>query len=249
MCFDCRPEFQRFHDTAALADHIQAEHSPTRKQTHQKKRRRKISKRPLSPTLPPIVSLSDDDSDVFPPPPTGRFPLPPSASPPRKLRVKLPDCISIPPSAFPKDDPEPPHSPSHRHTQWYRAPQPQPQVQPEAPASAHRCHLTTRNPSTLHKKAQDACGIERVHQLPSPAPSSSSTGESSESSFGRFPLPPPPPRTSRLITPAFAFNRLPSPSASRAPSPTLEIPFSLSREVRRGSQKVRSTPYSRRSRR
>ncbi|KAK0215215.1 hypothetical protein EDD85DRAFT_497149 [Armillaria nabsnona] len=76
-CFDCRPEFQRFHVTEALADHIQAEHLPALKQTRQTKQRRKFSKRPLSPTQPPFVSLSDDDSDVFPLPPTGRFPIPP----------------------------------------------------------------------------------------------------------------------------------------------------------------------------
>ncbi|PBK94372.1 hypothetical protein ARMGADRAFT_1099089 [Armillaria gallica] len=229
VCFDCRPEFQRFHDTAALADHIQVEHPPNLKQTRQTKRRRKMSKRSLSPTLPPIVSLSDDNSDVFPPPPAGRFPLPPLDPPPRKPRVKLPDCISIPPSAFPKDEPEPPCSPSHRRTQWYRAPQPQSQLQPEDLAPTRRCHLTIRNPSTLHKKARDACVFEHARQLPSPAPSSSGAGESSRSSLGRFPLPPPPPPTSRLITPAFVFNKLPSPSSSRAPSPTFEIPFSSSK--------------------
>ncbi|PBK67942.1 hypothetical protein ARMSODRAFT_1019988 [Armillaria solidipes] len=143
VCFDCRPEFQRFHDIAALADHprckvvklsqdivsplpptpsnkaladhIRVEPPPTQKQIHQMKRHRKISKHPLSPPPPPIVSPSDDDSDVFPQPPTGRFPLLPSAPPP----VELPDFITIPPSAFPKDEPEPPPSPSHCHPQWY----------------------------------------------------------------------------------------------------------------------------------
>ncbi|PBK67977.1 hypothetical protein ARMSODRAFT_1020022 [Armillaria solidipes] len=218
------------------------EHPPTQKQTLQTKRRRKISKRPLSPPLPPIVSPSDDDSDVFPPPPTGRFPVSPLAPPLRKPLVELLDFITIPLSAFPKDEPEPPRSPSHCRPQWYcaKVQGPQPQVQPDPEVPVRRCHLTTRGWSTVHKKGRDACGIERAHQLPSTAPSSSSTGESSRSSLGRFPLPPPPPPTGRLITPAFAFNKLPSPSSSRTPSPTFEIPFSLSR----GSPKVQPTRYS-----
>ncbi|PBK67991.1 hypothetical protein ARMSODRAFT_1044118 [Armillaria solidipes] len=276
VCFDCRPEFRRFYDIAALADHVQLEHPPIRKRTihsppkprckvvkssqdivsplpptpsnkaladhvqveppstqkqiHQTKRHRKISKRPLSPPSPPIVSPSDDDSDVFPQPPTGRFPLPPSAPPP----VELPDFITIPPSAFPKDEPEPPRP------QWYRAKVQgsQPEVQPDPEVPARRCYLATGSQSTVHKKAWDARVIERARQLPSPAPSSSSAGESSESSLGRFPLPPPPPHTSRLITPAFTFNRLQSPSSSRASSPTFEISYYLSREARKGSPRL-----------
>ncbi|SJL16480.1 uncharacterized protein ARMOST_20006 [Armillaria ostoyae] len=272
VCFDCRPEFRLFYDTAALADHvqlehppiqkqtihgppkpchkvikrsqdivsplpptpsnkaladhIQVEHLPTQKQTHQMKQRHKISKRPLSPLPPPIVSPSDDNSDVFPQPPTGRFPLLPSAPPPQKLPVELPEFITIPPSPFPKDEPEPPRSPSHCCLQWYCAKVQGPD--PEVPVC--HCHLATGGRSTVHEKGQDACGIERVRQLPSPAPSLSSTGESSGSSLGRFPLPPPPPPTSQLITLAFTFNKLPSPSSSCTPSPTIEIPFSLSRE-------------------
>ncbi|KAK0214403.1 hypothetical protein IW262DRAFT_270705 [Armillaria fumosa] len=252
VCFDCRPDFQQFPDSAALDNHIRVEHPPKQTQTCQIKRRRKTTKRPPHPPPSPIDNPYDSASDISPQPPTGTLPPMPLAPPPRKSRVELPDSVTIPMSAFPTDDPEPPRSTSHRRPEWYRASQPLPQfeVQPDAPAlaPARRCHRTTRKPPTVHKRAQDECGIEHPRHLPSPAASSSSIGEGSGSSLGRFPLPPPPPPTTRLMTPAFTSNRLPSPRVSRAPSPTLDIPSSLTRESRRGSPKVRSTPYSRRSR-
>ncbi|PBK67969.1 hypothetical protein ARMSODRAFT_976258 [Armillaria solidipes] len=195
------------------------------------KQPRKVVKQPqdiVSP-LPPTPS---NNSDIFPPPPTGRFPLPPSVPPPQKSRVELPDFIMIPPSAFPKDEPEPPRSSSHHRTEWYCAPQPQPQLQPEAPspAPARRCHLTSRRSPTVHKKARYICGMERAHQLPSPALSSSTTGEGSGSSWSRFPSPPPLPPTSRRITSASTFDtRLPSPSFSGASSRPSTPPYTTPR--------------------
>ncbi|KAK0431580.1 hypothetical protein EV421DRAFT_165328 [Armillaria borealis] len=250
MCFHCRPTFRRFHDAAALTDHVQLEHPPIQKRTIRglPKPRRKVVKQPQD-IVSPLPPTPPNNSDIFPPPPTGRFPLPPSTPPPQKSRVELPDFITIPPPAFPKDEPEPPRSPSHRRTEWYRTSQPQPQLQPEAPspAPARRCHLTTRNKLTPHKKALDACGIERAHQLPSPAPSSSTTGEGSESSWSQFPSPPPPPPpTIRLITPASAFDRLPSPHISGAQSRS-STPLYTARFIRDDTEPRRCHLPTRRS--
>ncbi|PBK94491.1 hypothetical protein ARMGADRAFT_1062608 [Armillaria gallica] len=202
MCFDCRPAFRRFHDTVALADHVQLEHPLIQKRTSRgpPKPCRKVVKQPQD-TVSPLPHTPSDNSDIFPLPPTGRFPLPPSAPPLQKSTVELPDFITISPSAFLKDDPESPRSPSHPRTVWYRA---------------------TQNQLALYKKARDACRIERGRQLPSPVPSSSTTGEDSESSWSCFPSPPP---TSRLIASASAFDRLPSPHSSDAPSRSSTPPY------------------------
>ncbi|KAK0476359.1 hypothetical protein IW261DRAFT_1567041 [Armillaria novae-zelandiae] len=253
VCFKCRPEFQLFPDSVALASHIRAEHRPSQTRTRQKRQHRKATKRRAHPPPSPIPNPSNGALDISPQPHTRIFSLLPSIPPPRKSRVERPSFISIPMSALPKDDPAPPRSPSHRRPEWYRAFQPHPQLQgqPDAPppAPARRCHRTIQRPPTAHQEAQDAFRIERPRHLPSPAASSSSAGDRSGSSLGRFPLPPPPPPTTRFTTAAFESNRLPSPRISRALSPTLDIPSSLPRESRRGTPKVRSTPYSRRSRR
>ncbi|KAK0200187.1 hypothetical protein DFS33DRAFT_1277671 [Desarmillaria ectypa] len=194
ICFDCRPTYRRFEDTAALTDHVQAGHLLTQKLSRRRtippsKPYRKITKHPqniVSP-LPP--------SPVCPPLPTDRFPLPPTAPPPQK--ATLPLFITIPASAFPKEEPERPRDPSRPQPQWYRAPQPP-------------CHSRPRI-SSLRKKTRNASSIKkRVRQLPSPAPS----GGGSSSTSSRFPSPP------RPITRASAINRLPSPYSSGTSSPT-----------------------------
>ncbi|KAK0214411.1 hypothetical protein IW262DRAFT_1466147 [Armillaria fumosa] len=190
MCFDCRPAFQRFHDTVALADHVELEHPF--------KPRRKVVKHPQE-IIGPLPPTPSENSDIFPPSPTGRFLLPPSAPPPHKSRVELQDFITIPPS----DEPEPPRSPSHHRTEWYRA---------------------TRNQLTLYKKAQDACRIARSSQLPSPVPSSPTTDEGSESCWSRFLSPPPQPAT-RVIIPPSGLDRLLSPHSSGAPSRSSTPPY------------------------
>ncbi|KAK0476357.1 hypothetical protein IW261DRAFT_1594999 [Armillaria novae-zelandiae] len=241
VCFKCRPDFQLFPDSVALATHIQVGHRPSQTRTRERQPRRKTTKPLLQPPKTPIINPSHDASDISLQLPTGRFSLIPSP-PPRKSRVKLPSFISIPMSALPNDESEPPRSPSHRRPEWYRAAQPQPpiEVQPDTPLPAppRRCHRSTQKPpSVIHHRAQDAFGIERPRHLPSPAARSSSAGDRSGSSLGRFPLPPPPPPTTRFTTVAFESNRLPSPRISRAPSPTADIPSSSPRELRRGSPK------------
>ncbi|KAK0215219.1 hypothetical protein EDD85DRAFT_871711 [Armillaria nabsnona] len=223
MCFDCRPAFRRFHDTVALADHVQLEHPLMQKRTSRgpPQPSRKVVKQSQD-IVSPLPCTPSDNSDISPLPPIGRFPLPPSAPPPQKSRVELPDCITIPPSAFLKDEPGSPCSPSHPRTEWYRA---------------------TRNQLALYKKARDACGIERGRQLPSPVPSSSITGEGSESSWSRSPSPPP---TIRLVTPASAFHRLPSPHSSGAPSRSSTPPYTA-RFIRDDTEACRCHLPTRRS--
>lgn len=224
MCFDCRPAFRRFHDTVALADHVQLEHPPIEKRTNLAplKPRRKVVKQPQNIVTPLPHTPSHFNSEIFPLPPTGKFPLPPSAPPPQNSRVELPDVITIPPSTFPKDEPESPRSPSHRRTEWYRA---------------------TGIQLTLYKKARDAYRIKRGRQLPSPVPSSSTTGEGSESSWNCFPSSPP---ASRLATPASAFDGLPSLHSSGAPSRSSTPPYTA-RFIRDGTEARRCHLPTRRS--
>ncbi|KAK0476362.1 hypothetical protein IW261DRAFT_1567044 [Armillaria novae-zelandiae] len=100
VCFKCRPEFQLFHDSVALANHIRAEHRPSQTGTRQKRQRLRWR--------------------------LGQIPKPPSTPPPRTPRAELPSFITIPMSALPNDDPASPRSPSHRRPEWYRALNPSP---------------------------------------------------------------------------------------------------------------------------
>ncbi|KAK0443685.1 uncharacterized protein EV420DRAFT_1022711 [Desarmillaria tabescens] len=173
VCFDCRPTFRLFRNATALAEHTQAKHPSTKILSHQpesrpSKPRRNGPKRPRDIANPPPPS-TDSDS-ILPPPPTT----------PRRQKSPLSDLIIIPPSTFPKDDPEQPRDPDRPFPKWYRAPQPRPKV------------------FSIRKKARDTSGIKKRARRPvSPAPSSSTAG--GESSSSRFPLPPPPP--SQLVTP------------------------------------------------
>ncbi|KAK0431584.1 hypothetical protein EV421DRAFT_1743024 [Armillaria borealis] len=195
-----------------LKSHMKAKHPDIKhlKQTRQTKRCRKISKHPLSPPPPPIVSPSDDNSDVLPQPPTGRFPLPPSAPPLRKS--KLSQKMT--------------QNPLAAHFTAARSGITPLNPNPRGPGSG--ASLPPYYSETTNSQEGTGCVWNRACQ---PAPSSSSANEGYGSPWSRFPLPTLPLPTSRLITLAFTFNRLPSPSSSSAPSPTFEIPFSLSREV------------------
>ncbi|KAK0184327.1 hypothetical protein F5146DRAFT_1145490 [Armillaria mellea] len=103
--------------------------------------------------------------------------------------------------------PRPTGSISRSRTEWYRA---------------------SPDQLALYKKARDACRVEHGLQLPSPVPSLSTTGEGLESSWSRSPLPSPSP-TNRPITPASAFDTVPSRHANgtltRSPTPPYTARF------------------------
>ncbi|KAK0501972.1 hypothetical protein EDD18DRAFT_1346532 [Armillaria luteobubalina] len=192
VCFDCRPEFQRFHDIVALYDHVQLEHAF--------KPRRKVVKQPQDTTslLPPTPY---SNSYIFPPSPTGRFPLPPSPPPPHSSGVEPLGFVTITPPPLSEDEPRPLRSPSPRRTEWYRA---------------------TRSHLKLYKNARDACRRARGYQLPSPVPSSSTTDEELESSSSRSPSPSP---TSQVISQVSEFDGLPSSHSSGSPSCSSTPPY------------------------
>ncbi|KAG7441667.1 uncharacterized protein BT62DRAFT_469141 [Guyanagaster necrorhizus] len=191
MCFDCRPMYRRFSAAAKLAEHRRVEHRLTKTQnrypqTDPHKPCHQVVKGPEGIVGPPPVPLS------LPPPPFDRFPLPPTAPPPRTST--LPTFITTPASAFPSHEPEPRRDPSRPRPQWYRAPQQPPQHHPRH--------------SSLHKKVRDTCGMKRAAQR------LQSQARTAGGSSSRFPLPLA--LACRLITPS----RLLSPSSSAASSST-----------------------------